>query len=112
MSTINQSYLVNFCRNTFFKNCSSKFSDQSLADVAATEATAISTPFDNVPLYSVPIDEESITLLKSSQAVTSSVLLRFGTPETKLQINTYKHKIRSGSSFAHEKEGLPDTNAF
>lgn len=82
-NSINQCCLVGFfCTSTFFKNCTSKFSDQSLADVAATEATAISTPLDNVPLYSVPIDEESITLLKSSQAVSSSDLLSFGTPET------------------------------
>lgn len=40
-----------------------------MADVAAREATAISTPLDNVPLYTVPIGEEvPITLLKSSQA--------------------------------------------
>lgn len=104
MSTINQSYLVNFCHNTFFKNCSSKFSDQSLADVAATEATAISTPFDNVPLYSVPIDEESITLLKSSQAVTSSVLLRFGIPETKTS-NQYLQTQNSQWIFFCPREG-------
>lgn len=66
--------------NTFFLNCASKLIDQSLADVTATEATAISTPLDKVPLWTVPIGEEPMTLLKSSQAVSSSDLLRFGTP--------------------------------
>ena len=45
-----------------------------------TDATAISTPLDRVPLYTVPMGEVPITLLKSSQAVSSSDLLSFGTP--------------------------------
>lgn len=68
-----------------------------MADATETEATAISTPLDNVPLYTVPIGEEPITLLKSSQAASSSDLLSFGTPEmnnhNRLSIwtKTYQH---------------------
>ncbi|RRT45548.1 hypothetical protein B296_00030552 [Ensete ventricosum] len=36
------------------------------------ETTAISTPLDNVPLYSMHPDREPMILLKSSQAATSS----------------------------------------
>lgn len=58
--------------------------DQSLEDFTAIEVTAISTPLDKVPLYTVPMDEEPITLLKSSHAVSSSDFLRLGTPETQM----------------------------
>ena len=64
-----------------FLNWASRVFDQSLDDVAATDATAISTPLDKVPLYTVPMDEVPITLLKSSHAASSSDLFSFGTPE-------------------------------
>lgn len=64
----------------FFLNCDSIFFGQLLADATIREVTAISTPLDSVPLYTVPIEEEPITLLKSSQAALSSALLSFGTP--------------------------------
>lgn len=44
------------------------------------DATQISTPLDNVPLYSVKPSVVSIMLLKSSHAVSSSERFRFGTP--------------------------------
>lgn len=51
-----------------------------MAEVATRDIAAISTPLENVPLYMVPIDDDPMTLLKSSQAVTSSDLFRFGIP--------------------------------
>ena len=69
---------------TLFLNCSSELSDQSLAESAEVETTAISTPLDRVPLYSMHSDEEPITLMKSSHAVWSSVLPREGTPVHKV----------------------------
>lgn len=71
-------------KHTLFLKRLSRCFDQSLAEVAVTEATAISTPLDSVPLYTVPNDVEPITLLKSSQAASSSDLFSFGTPEFKL----------------------------
>ena len=76
-----------FQYNTFFLNCVSKFFDQSLADFTGTEATAISTPLDSVPLYTLPIVEEPITLLKSSQAASSSDLFSFRTPEMQVIVH-------------------------
>lgn len=66
---------------TFFLNCSSKVFDQSSRDFTAIDVTAISTPLDRVPLYTVPSENEPIMLLKSSQAATISDRLSFGTPE-------------------------------
>lgn len=60
-----------------------------MEDVTAADVTAISTPLDNVPLYTVPIDEDPITLLKSSQAVSSSSLFSFGTPEMQISGHAY-----------------------
>lgn len=65
---------------TFFLNWDSHCLDQSFADFILLAITAISTPLDNVPLYSTPSDNEPIILLKSSQAVSSSDLLSAGTP--------------------------------
>lgn len=65
---------------TLFLKRLSRCFDQSLTEGGATEATAISTPLDNVPLYIVPDEVEPITLLKSSQAASSSDLFSFGTP--------------------------------
>ena len=73
--------LVIFGNDTFFLNCASKVFDQSFDDVAETEATAISTPLDKVPLYILPMGEVPITLLKSSHAASISDLFSFGTPE-------------------------------
>jgi hypothetical protein len=53
----------------------------ALAELTEVETTAISTPLDRVPLYSVQPDEELLTLMKSSQAACSSALPREGTPE-------------------------------
>jgi len=46
-----------------------------------TKATAISTPPDKVPLYSIPMGELPITLLKSSHAASRSDLFNFCAPE-------------------------------
>jgi hypothetical protein len=54
--------------------------DQSSADVTKLDATAISTPLDKVPLYSVQVDVQPIILLKSSHAVSSSDRFNAGTP--------------------------------
>lgn len=45
------------------------------------EVTAISTPLDRVPLYTMLPSSVLIMLLKSSQAVSSSGRFSFGTPE-------------------------------
>ena len=54
--------------------------DQALEDLINTDATAISTPLDSVPLYTVQPSRVSIILLKSSQAVSSSDRFNLGTP--------------------------------
>lgn len=69
-------------RNTFFRKCSCESFDHSLEDAIPVDVTAISTPLDRVPLYTVPVANEQIILLKSSQAASSSDLLSFGTPES------------------------------
>lgn len=74
--------------HALFLNWVSKFFDQSSADFTAVDVTAISTPLDRVPLYTVPSDKEPIILLKSSQAVTSSDRWSFGTP----RMQTLKHE--------------------
>lgn len=77
---------------TFFLNRSSKVFDQYLRDVTAVDVTAISTPLDRVPLYTIPSENVPIILLKSSQASKSSDLLSFGTPEMKTQIFLLKYE--------------------
>lgn len=76
-----QIYKTTLKINTFFLNWVSKVLVQLLDNVTETEATAISTPLDKVPLYNVPIGELPITLLKSSHAASRSDLFSFGTPE-------------------------------
>lgn len=66
-------------------NCSSDRSDHSSADLTEVDTTAVSTPLDRVPLYNAQSDKVPITLLKSSQAASSSALPREGTPAHKVK---------------------------
>lgn len=98
--------------STLFLNCNSKSLLHSMADVAAREATAISTPLDNVPLYTVPIGEEvPITLLKSSQAAWISDLLRFGTPEMRISYHVRRETLKR-TIYLTYKGGLTGTWAW
>jgi len=56
--------------------------DQSSRELIVVEITAISTPLDSVPLYTIYESPLVIMLLKSSHAVSSSDLFSFGTPTT------------------------------
>lgn len=79
---------------TFFLNWASNFFDQSSGDVTALDVTAISTPLERVPLYTIPSEKEPIILLKSSQAASSSGRWSFGTPEFKLSsISVWTHGL-------------------
>lgn len=57
------------------------------------DVTAISTPFDSVPLYNVQFDKEPIMLLKSSQAVSSSDRLNAGTPAKEAHIHECRKQV-------------------
>lgn len=70
-----------FKSQTFFLKCISARFDQSFADAIVVDATAISTPLDNVPLKIVQFGKVQIILLKSSQAVTNSARFNLGTPK-------------------------------
>lgn len=59
-------------KKTLLWNNSCACFDQSLSLVMVVEATQISTPLDNVPLYKVQPSIVSMMLLKSSHAVSSS----------------------------------------
>ena len=74
-------------KQTFFRKAISERFDQSLEEEIPVDATAISTPLDSVPLYTVQSSRVLIILLKSSHAVSSSVRFSFGTPS--FQINTW-----------------------
>lgn len=77
---------------TFFLNAVSECLDQSSRARTAVEITAISTPFDRVPLYTVAIPSSvEIILLKSSHAVSSSGLFSLGTPRGEARSFQYVH---------------------
>lgn len=65
---------------TFFRKAVSECTDQSSRELIVVEMTAISTPLDSVPLYTINESPLVIMLLKSSHAVSSSDLFSFGTP--------------------------------
>lgn len=67
-------------KETFFRYAISEFFVHSLEVLINVEATAISTPLDSVPLYTMQPSKVSIILLKSSQAVSSSGRFNLGTP--------------------------------
>lgn len=73
---------------TFILNCASRSVDHSSIDLTAMVTTAISAPFDKVPLYIVPNEDDPTKLLKSSHAVSSSDLLSFGTPAMRAGITS------------------------
>jgi len=79
-----------------FLNWDSSCSDQSLAEETILDVTAISTPLDSVPLYRKQSDKEPTTLLKSSQAASSSARLREGTPAMGNSLYEYRDQNTRG----------------
>lgn len=77
--------LVTEIASTFFRYAFSAFLDQSFKEVSVVDATAISTPLDSVPLYTMQPSIVLIILLKSSHAVSSSDRFNLGTPATHIK---------------------------
>lgn len=77
---------------TLFLYSFSALLDQSLREDTAVDDTAISTPLDNVPLYTMLPPMLLIMLLKSSHAVSSSDRFSFATPATH-DISFYHHHM-------------------
>ena len=81
------------------------------------DITAISTPLDNVPLYSMQSDKEPTMLLKPSQAVSISDRLSEGTPAIRKKHNeqgsiTVNENILVFRKILSHAQNKPVTNAF
>lgn len=72
---------------TFLLNSLSAQFDHCRDDLIEVDKTAISTPLDSIPLYIKHPEKVSIILLKSSQAVCSSVEFSLGTPALQIQLH-------------------------
>lgn len=80
----------------FFLYWDSHSFDQSFLDDIKLDTTAISTPLDNVPLYSMQLAVEPIILLKSSQAASSSDRFSEGTPVTNARCSCPLNPVTQG----------------